>query len=74
MKFMDVIIIIFSDGEMTEVEFWRRHTDHQTSYQTYDATTNNMSRLFAALKHEKIFTTHCDFSGPEGDMTLHIEV
>ena len=74
MKFMDVIIIAFSDGEMTEVEFWRRHTDHQTSYRTYQATTWNMSRLFAALKNEKIFTTHCDFSGPEGDMTLHIEV
>ena len=74
MKIMDAIIIAFSDGEMVEVEFWRRSHDGQTCFHTYDATPWTMGRVFAALKNEKIFTSHCDFSGPEGDMTLHLEV
>ena len=75
MKFVDAIIVAFSDGEMVEVEMWRRDAQTRaTSFQTYKATPWIMSRLLATLKKGDKPMVHCDFSGPEGDMTLHLEV
>ncbi len=76
MKYVEEIIIAFVDGEMTEVEFWRRGRDKSWGYKTYNVTRARMTRLLAALKTACNQYSHyrCYFSGPEGDMTLHIGV
>ena len=72
MSYIDEIILSVTDGDFSEIEFWRRLDDKTMDYKTYDATPKRVSSLIAALSDKRLIFKDLTFY--RKDMCIHIEV
>ena len=69
MRLVDAVIVAITDGEISELEFWR---NNPVGYKTYDATPQRVRRVYGALANTEVI--HEETRYYRRDATIHYEV